>query len=97
MSRAQPPPRSTNDDRAMPVATSMAPVRPAVSVPAGAPAWVTSELLDQTIKVWQPYDQHALTAQDALEMMLNVGHLFDVLSRGNDHEAVRRSGPRVEP
>lgn len=84
-----------HDHASSPPARTAAP--PVVPVPAGAPAWVTPELLDQTIRVWQPYYEHTLTAADALEMMLNVGHLFDVLSRGNDHEAVRRIGPRVEP
>ena len=70
---------------------------PVVPVPAGAPAWVTPELLNQTLRVWQPYYQHTLTAADALEMMLNVGQLFDVLSRGDDREAVCRIGPRFEP
>ncbi len=77
--------------------TALPAVPPVVPVPAGAPAWVTPELLDQTIRVWQPYYQHTLTAADALEMMLNVGHLFDVLSRGDDREAVCRIGPRFEP
>jgi hypothetical protein len=91
MPRAQPPPRSSRDEPAFLV------VPPVVPVPAGAPGWVTPELLAQTLRVWQPDYEHTLTVEDVLEMMLNVGQLFDVLSRGNDREAVRRIGPRVEP
>ena len=55
---------------------------PAVEVPAGAPAWITSELVEKTIRVWQPYYADPLTPEDALAIILNVGRLFDVLSRG---------------
>jgi hypothetical protein len=49
--------------------------------PPGAPAWVTPALIAQTIKTWQPYYETRLTPDDALAMILNVGRLFDVLSR----------------
>ena len=49
-------------------------------VPAGAPNWVTSELLAQTIEVWQPYYREPLTSDDALEMLLGVGRLLRVLA-----------------
>jgi len=49
--------------------------------PPGAPAWVTPALIAQTIKTWQPYYETHLTPDDALAMILNVGRLFDVLSR----------------
>ena len=45
--------------------------------PAGAPAWVTPELLAQTIDTWQPYYQFSLTTHDALEILLNVTELFE--------------------
>lgn len=63
------------------------------SVPAGAPSWVTSELIDHTIRVWQPYYSESLTADDALAMILNVAGLRDVLSEGAEHETVRRTRP----
>lgn len=53
---------------------------PSVPVPAGAPRWVTPELLADTLRVWQPYYGN-LTPQDALSIIMNVGNLFDVLRR----------------
>ena len=55
-----------------------APPVPAIAVPAGAPRWVTPELLADTLRVWQPYYGN-LTPQDALNIIVNVGNLFDVL------------------
>ena len=53
---------------------------PAIAVPAGAPRWVTPELLADTLWVWQPHYGN-LTPQDALSIILNVSNLFDVLRR----------------
>ena len=50
----------------------------ALPVPAGAPHWVTPELLADTLRVWQPYYGN-LTSHDALSIITNVGNLFDVL------------------
>jgi hypothetical protein len=50
-------------------------------VPAGAPKWVSRELIERTLRVWQPYYRAALTTQDALDMLLAVSRLFGVLSR----------------
>jgi hypothetical protein len=55
-----------------------------VTVPAGAPAWVTAELLEHTLRVWQPKYNVPLTPDDALAIILNVGRLFEVLSRGTE-------------
>ncbi len=48
-------------------------------VPPGAPSWVTPELIADTLRVWQPYYPTPLTTDDAFEMIMNVGRLFDVL------------------
>lgn len=53
--------------------------RPSI-VPAGTPNWITPELIERTIRVWQPYYEALLTPEDAVTMILNVGRLFDVLS-----------------
>jgi hypothetical protein len=45
------------------------------------PAWITPELIDHTIRTWQPYYATRLTPEDAVTMILNVGRLLDVLSR----------------
>ncbi|MCK4376250.1 MAG: hypothetical protein KAX19_13005 [Candidatus Brocadiae bacterium] len=49
-------------------------------VPSGAPEWVTAQLLEEAIEVWQPYYEHELTVEDALEITLSVGRLGDVIS-----------------
>lgn len=73
--------------RCEPSPTFAVPARPAhppdaVPVPAGAPKWVTPALIAKTIRVWRPYSDRPLTAEDALEMILNVGLLFDTLGQG---------------
>lgn len=52
---------------------------PTASLPPGAPAWVTAELLADTIAMWQPYYSEPLTDQAALELVLGVGRLFEAL------------------
>ena len=52
-------------------------------VPAGTPDWITAELIEQTIRVWQPYYQAVVTPEEAVTMILNVGRLFQALSSGS--------------
>lgn len=52
-------------------------------VPPGAPPWVTTTLIEHTLEIWQPYYKDPLTPEDALAIIVNVGRLFEVLSRGN--------------
>lgn len=51
-------------------------------VPPGAPAWVTPELIAETIRVWQPYYAAPLRPADALDMILAVGRLVPVIFKG---------------
>lgn len=58
------------------------------TVPPGTPAWITRELIDKTISVWQRFYSAQLSAADAVEMLISVGNLFAVLrdaapSKGN--------------
>jgi hypothetical protein len=53
--------------------------RPGI-LPAGTPGWITPELVEQTIRVWQPYYQAVLTPEDAITMILNTGRLFEAFS-----------------
>jgi hypothetical protein len=55
--------------------------RPSI-VPAGTPDWITPELVEATIRVWQPYYAELLTPEEAVTMILNVGRLYGVLSSG---------------
>lgn len=67
---------------------------PAVAVPPGTPAWISPELLAQTLVTWQPYYQEPLTPEEAVAIIRSVGRLVDVLARGTDDETLRstRSG-----
>ncbi len=63
-------------------------------IPAGAPEWITAELIVDTISTWQPYYDGQLTSQDALEILLGVGRLMDILEQ-NDAEEIPSARPRV--
>ena len=52
-------------------------------VPAGTPDWITPELIETTIRVWQPYYAELLTPEEAITMIRNVGQLFSALSSGS--------------
>jgi len=49
-------------------------------VPAGTPAWITPELVEATIRTWQPYYEAPLSTDDAIEIIRNAGLLFQTLS-----------------
>ena len=62
------------------------------AVPASLPAWITADLIAETLRAWQPYYAQPLTPEDAIGILLNVGNLFGVLSGVNKHETVCRTG-----
>ena len=43
------------------------------------PGWITPQVVEQTRAVWQPYYKSPLTDDDAIEILLNVGNLFQLL------------------
>ena len=45
----------------------------------GFPAWISSELIEDTIRVWQPYYDRPLGVEDAIEILRGVDRLIDVL------------------
>lgn len=51
-----------------------------IVVPPGAPAWISAALIEETLRVWQPYYAHPLTVEDAIDIMQAVGQLVTVLS-----------------
>lgn len=63
-----------------------------IVVPAGSPSWVTEELIELTLKTWQPFYSHQLIETDALEMILGVDQLFGVMSRSRCDETIRGTG-----
>lgn len=64
------------------------------TIPPAAPPWVTPQLVDDTLRAWQPLYERTLTATDALEILLDVGRLLDLLE-SEDDQAVCGAGPRV--
>jgi hypothetical protein len=44
------------------------------------PAWVTDDLIETTLKVWQPYYDAPLTREDAIDMILATSQLFNALA-----------------
>lgn len=45
-------------------------------LPPGTPAWITPELVAQTLEVWQPYYETPLSVEEAVAMIKCVGRLF---------------------
>jgi hypothetical protein len=54
-----------------------------VTVPAGAPDWISAELIERTIEVWQPFYEQVLTPEEAVTMIQSVGRLYQALSSGS--------------
>ena len=50
-----------------------------LKVPVGTPAWITVEMIEDTLRTWQPYYDQPLTVTDALEILIHVGRLNDLL------------------
>jgi hypothetical protein len=48
------------------------------------PAWVSENLIQATLTVWQPYYDAPLTREDAIEMILAASRLLGALSRPQD-------------
>ena len=43
--------------------------------------WITDELIEQTIDVWQPYYEEELTEEDAVEILRNVVRMARALAQ----------------
>ena len=54
-----------------------------VRIPPGAPPWITEEDIAETIAVWQPYSKTPLDEDDALEILVNVRQLLELMFRGD--------------
>jgi hypothetical protein len=46
----------------------------------GAPSWITVEIMQDTLRAFRPCYGAGITPGDALEILLNVGNLFEVLA-----------------
>ena len=48
------------------------------------PDWITPELIEETLRVWQPYYASTLTAKDAAYILTGVGRLLETLTQPSD-------------
>lgn len=76
----------------MPNHSDRSPQPPPLTVPAGAPRWITVELLEHTIRTWQPFYKDLLIPEDALEIIMGADHMFELLSKESGNETIRRTG-----
>ncbi len=58
---------------------------------AGLPAWITPELIAETIRVWQPYHAQPLSEREAVEMLLAAANLLDCLGKRREQGTPDRS------
>ena len=54
-----------------------------LDLPSGVPAWITPSLIADTVAVWQPHYSVSLTVADAVEILQNVGKLFEILGNSD--------------
>ena len=52
---------------------------PEIQIPLGTPAWITPERVADTLETWQPHYSAPLTVADAIDILQNVGQLYDLL------------------
>ena len=52
---------------------------PDIGLPPGTPHWITTDLITQTLRVWQPLSRRHLTEEDAVTILLNIGHLYEAV------------------
>lgn len=62
--------------------------RPGVTTPtyAAGPPPIAPDFLDETIAVWQPHTERALTREDAREIIENMVGFFSVLQEWDESE-----------
>lgn len=52
-----------------------------MQVPPGTPPWISADLIDHTIRVWEPHYGQPLTREEAVEILVAVGNLAEALGR----------------
>ncbi len=53
---------------------------PKQPLPPATPPWITPELVELTLRTWQPYYAHPLTVEEAIDMIRQAGRLFDAFT-----------------
>jgi len=43
------------------------------------PVWISEQVIAETKEVWSPKYGHALTTEEALEILLSMGRLLDAI------------------
>ena len=46
------------------------------------PGWITNQMIEDTIRTFQPYYQDTLQHDDAVQMLLSVSRMFEVVWDG---------------
>jgi len=67
-----------------------------IKIPPGTPEWITVELIEQTLRVWQPRSLEPLTIADAIQMIRSMASLVQVLSGGETDATVRSTRSRQQ-
>lgn len=57
---------------------------------------ISDELIEKTIKEWQPYSKEPLTKEDAREIIETVTRVYDVLARWDREDRKKKAGMRLE-
>jgi hypothetical protein len=57
-------------------------------VPDGAPSWITEELIEETIRVWQRFYDEPLSEENALVCLLDVSELLEIVEGSEKNEEV---------
>ena len=55
-------------------------------VPDGAPSWVTEELIEETIRVWQRFYEEPLASEQALALILTTSELLAAMEEQKNEE-----------
>jgi hypothetical protein len=61
------------------MATDDCPETASAISPSEMPRWITEELITETIRVWQPRYGKPISTDEALQIILSVGRLREVL------------------
>ena len=66
----------------------------------GRPEWITDDLIEQTIRAFDPPSGGTLAEADAVGMILSLSQLLEaigLLKLGRDHEEVHGMGTSQQP
>lgn len=55
-------------------------------LPPGTPPWITLEDIDETLRVWQQFSKERLSDVDAVEIMVNVRNLLELMFLKDRHK-----------